>query len=127
MPHYDSGAADRSLGGTVLTLPAWLLLLSGGIVSMGLGVLIVFLPPLVGALSPAYPNPTNVLGFASLFVATGAGLASGGLLVGFALIVRIVADRVRGRRAVVTRPQRTPEERPSGTEIESRGSDGDSG
>jgi hypothetical protein len=91
------------LSGAMAELPVWLLLIGGGIASIGIGALIVFLPPIFGAAGPAYPNPTDALGLATLFVVTGAGLVSGGLVAGLARIEETVSGRVRGHRCGASR------------------------
>ena len=99
MSYYGSSADDERLGEKLAALPEWCLLFGGGIVSVSIGVVLVFLPPLLGVESPAYPDPTDTLALASLFVVTGAGLISGGFLIGFVRIGEAVYGWARRRRA----------------------------
>jgi hypothetical protein len=106
MSYDDITTTDERLSTTILTLPMWLLLFGGGAVSMGLGAAIVLVPPLVGGMSPAYPNPTDTLGFATLLVMTGAGLISGGPVVCLVRIWEAIYGWSRRFRAGGTRRER---------------------
>lgn len=68
MSYYSNPADNEGFYGRAAALPDWCLLFGGGIVSMGIGAVLVFLPPVFGVESSACPEPTDTLALASLLV-----------------------------------------------------------